>query len=154
MGFLAEARCHYHGDNSAHVTSALAAGIYALATFHPVHARIDLGDSTIELELTQLFVANLPLYGFGLHVAPEADPTDELLDLVAVDARSRIAIPALIGRLRRTNGPVGPDVHHWRARSARIESLEHSHVVADSFDLGCGSLDVRVLPKDLRIVRP
>jgi diacylglycerol kinase family enzyme len=154
VGFLAEARSHYHADNSANVAAAFAAGVQALATFHPLHVRIDLPGSTVELELTQLFVANLPLYGFGLHVAPEADPTDGLLDLVAVDARGRIAIPSLIGRLRRAPGLSGPDVHHWRTERARIETLERSPIVADSFDLGRGSLDVRVLPKHLRIVRP
>jgi diacylglycerol kinase family enzyme len=154
IGFLAEARARYHGDNSAHLTSALAAGAHALASFRPLHARIDLPDSTIELELTQLFVANLPLYGFGLHVAPAADPTDELVDLVAVGPRSRVAIPALIGRLHRDHGLDGADVHHWLADRAWIETLENSPVVADSFDLGSGALEVRVLPKNLRIVRP
>lgn len=154
VGFLAEARTHYHGENSAHLASGLVAGVHALASFRPLHLRIGLPDSTVELAATQLFVANLPLYGFGLHVAPEADPTDKLLDLLAVGACSRIAIPPLIGRLRRGRGVDGRDVHHWLAEHVRIETLEDSPVVADSCDLGPGPLEARVLPKDLRIVRP
>jgi diacylglycerol kinase (ATP) len=154
IGFLAEARAHYHGENSAHTASALAAGVHALATFRPLRVHVELPESAVDLELTQLFVANLPLYGFGLHVAPEADPTDELLDLVALDARGRIAIPPMIGRLRSEHGLSGVDVHHWLAETAHIELRERSPIVADSFELGSGRLDVRVLPKSLRIVRP
>ena len=154
-GMAYVARSRYHEENSAHLGSALAAGAHALASFHPLHERLELPDGRVELELTQLFVANLPLYGFGLHVARAADPTDELLDVVAVDAHSRVAIPALIGRLRSDRGLDGrPDVHHWLAESARIVTEDRSHVVADSYDLGSGALDVRVLPKRLRIVRP
>jgi diacylglycerol kinase (ATP) len=154
IGFLAEARTHYHGDNSAHLASGLVAGVQALAQFRPLHVRIGLRGSTVELAVTQLFVANLPLFGFGLHVAPKADPNDQLLDVLAVEARSRIAIPALIGRLRRDGGIDGPDVHHWLAERVRIEALEDSPVIADSTDLGPGPLEARVLTNDLRIVRP
>jgi len=154
VGFLAEARSHYHGDNSAHLLSALAAGAHALASFRPLHARIELPDSVVELELTQLFVANLPLYGFGLHVAPAAVPTDELLDVVAVGPRSRVAIPSLIGRLHGDGVDDAHDVHHWLAERAWVETAESSPIVADSFDLGTGPLEVRVRPRELRIVRP
>jgi diacylglycerol kinase (ATP) len=154
MGFLAEARTHYHGDNSAHLASGLVAGAQALATFRPLHVRIGLPDSNAELAVTQIFVANLPLYAFGLHVAPEADPNDQLLDVLAVGARSRIAIPSLIGRLRRDRRVDGPDVHHWLAERVWIETLEDSPVIADSTDLGPGPLEASVLMNDLRIVRP
>lgn len=154
VGFLAEARSHYRGENSAHVASAIAAGAQALTEFRPLQARVTTSDFVQELTLTQLFVANLPLYAFGLHVAPEADATDELLDVVAVEGHGRLAIPPMIGGLLRPRGIDGPAVHRWRVERARIDTDADSPIVADSFDLGPGPLEVRVLPKDLLIVRP
>jgi diacylglycerol kinase family enzyme len=77
-GFLSEARSHYHGANSIHVASALAAGAQAIAQFHPFRVRITRGTRVDDLTLMQLFVANLPLYAFGLHIASDVDPTDRL----------------------------------------------------------------------------
>jgi diacylglycerol kinase (ATP) len=154
MGFLAEARSHYHADNSASVSAALVAGAHALSHFHPLHVHVVMPETTAELMLAQLFVANLPLYGFGLHVAPDADPTDRLLDVVAIEGSHRIAIPAMIRRLARGREPDGPAVHRWRTRWVHVEASEGSAVVADSLALGPGPVDVHVLPSALRLVRP
>jgi diacylglycerol kinase family enzyme len=154
VGFLAQARSYYHGENSAHVSTAIAAGVHALADFSPVRVRLRAPGVDHDLRVAQLFVANLPLCGFGLHVAPNADATDELLDVVAIDARGRLAIPPMIGGLLRPHGVDGPSVHRWKVDHASIEVLGASPIVADSFDLGHGTLDVRVLPKDLPLVRP
>jgi diacylglycerol kinase family enzyme len=37
------------------------------------------------MRLTQFLVVNMPLFGPGLRVAPSADPSDGLLDVVALD---------------------------------------------------------------------
>lgn len=154
VGFLAQARSHYRGENSAHVASALAAGAHAFAEFRPVRVRLRAPGVDHDLRVAQLFVANLPLCSFGLHVAPNADPTDELLDIVAIDAHGRLAIPPMIGGLLRARGVDGPSVHRWRVEHASIEVAGASPIIADTVDLGPGTLDLRVLPKDLPLVRP
>jgi diacylglycerol kinase family enzyme len=154
IGFLAQARSHYQGENSARLASALAAGVEALAEFRPVRVRVTTPTSVHELSLAQLFVANLPLYGFRLHVAPDADPTDELLDVIAVDGRGRLAVPRMIGRLLRADGLGDRAVHRQRVERVRIETDASSPIIADSVGLGPGPVEVRVLPKDLRLVLP
>ncbi|HEX5983812.1 MAG TPA: diacylglycerol kinase family protein, partial [Solirubrobacterales bacterium] len=92
VGFLAQARVRYRGRNSGAVLAALRAGAAALEHFHPLAARVQHHDGREALHLSQLFVANLPLYEFGLRVAPFADPTDARLDVIGIEAPSRRAV--------------------------------------------------------------
>lgn len=154
VGFLSEARSHYHEESSEHVASALAAGAAALARFHPPGIRV-LGDGAGDaFPLVQLFVANLPLYAFGLHVAPQADATDGLLDVVAVEGGGRHDVVAMILRLLRPDDGEHTSTRHWRAAHVRVDTHGALPVVADSRVLQQGGVDLRVLPGELPIVRP
>jgi diacylglycerol kinase family enzyme len=154
VGFLAEARVRYHGRNSADLFAGLRAGAAALVRFHPLCAHVDgpSGDETVRL--SQLFVANLPLYEFGLHVAPRADPTDATLDLIGIDAPSRLAVLRMLWDLRRGVHLSHRGVHAWRSAAATIATGGCSPIVADSTDIGYGPVDLRALPGALRLVRP
>ena len=154
VGFLAQARVRYHGRNSADVLAGMRAGVAALARFHPLAARVAGPDGTETLELSQLFVANLPLYEFGLRVAPHADPIDATLDLVAIDAPTRRAVLRMLLDLRRGTHLRRANVHTWRAPRATIETNGCSPIVADSTDLGPGPILLRAVPAALRMVRP
>ena len=154
VGFLSQARSRYHETNSGHVGSALAAGAQALARFHPFRVRVTCNTSIEELALVQLFVANLPLYGFGLQVAPGADATDRLLDIVAIEGRRRSNLLPMIARLRRGTELERTETHQWRAERVRIDTHGAVPLIADSFDLGAGPVDFSVLPGALALVRP
>jgi diacylglycerol kinase (ATP) len=154
VGFLAHARVRYHGRNSADLVAGARAGAAALATFHPIAAHVRGPAGEEAMSLAQLFVANLPLYEFGLHVAPHADPQDALLDVVGIEAPTRRAVLRMVLDLRRAAHADRLDVHTWQAASVRITTNGASPVVADSTDLGLGPVDLRALPAGLRIVRP
>ena len=155
VGFLAQARVRYHGRNSADVVAALRAGGGALRAFRPLGAHVTTpggGDET--LSLSQLFVANLPFYEFGLRVAPQADPTDATLDLIGIDAPTRLAVLRMIGELRRGRHLPYHGMHAWRARTETISTDGLSPIVADSENLGTGPVQLRTVPAALRLVRP
>ena len=154
VGFLAQARVRYHGRNSADVLAGVRAGAAALARFHPLAARVAGPNGAETLHLSQLFVANLPLYEFGLRVAPHADPVDVTLDLVAIDAPTRRGVLRMLLDLRRGTHLRRPNVHTWRAPCATIETNGCSPIVADSTDLGTGPVHLRAVPAALRLVRP
>jgi diacylglycerol kinase family enzyme len=154
VGFLARARTCYQAPNSADSLAAVRAGAEALATFHPLGVRVTAGRVREELRLAQLFVANLPLYAFGLHVAPQADPEDATLDLVGIERSSRATVLAMLLELRRGTLLRHPGVHVWRARTATISTHGTSPIVADSTDLGCGPVRLEVLRAALPLVRP
>jgi diacylglycerol kinase family enzyme len=154
VGFLAHARVCYHGRNSADLLAGVCAGAAALARFHPLAARVTGPDGGQTLHLSQLFVANLPLYEFGLRVAPHANPVDATLDIVAIDAPSRRAVLGMLVDLRRGTHLGRPNVRTWRTPATTIDTHGCSPIVADSTDLGPGPVFLRAAPAALRLVRP
>ena len=153
-GFLAVARTRYRGRNSADLRAGIAAGARALASFHPYAVRVAGPDGEEELSLGQLFVANLPLYEFGLRVAPHAVATDATLDLVGIEAAGRRAVLPMLVRLRRGTHMRHPGTHVWRAAGVVLSSNGSSPIVADSTDLGFGPVELTAMRGALRLVRP
>jgi diacylglycerol kinase (ATP) len=154
VGFLALARARYRGKNSAGLMTGAAAGLAALARFRPLCVGIDADGVAEVTKLGQLFVANLPLYGFGLKVAPQADPADGLLDLVTIDIAGRAGLPAMLARLRRGTHLGRPGVRTWRVRRVRIATGGRSPVIADSTNLGTGTVELSVEPAALDLIVP
>lgn len=154
-GFLALARTRYRARNSADLRAALRAGAGVLGDFRPFAVHLGGGGPGSEdLVLAQLFVANLPLYAFGLHVAPHALPADGVLELVGVAADHRRDVLRMLLDLRRDTHHDDERVHLWRSHAITLQTGGVSPIVADSVDLGPGPVAFTVLPKALRIVRP
>ena len=154
VGFHALARAGYRGTNSADLVAGAAAGLGTLARFRPLCFAIESDGAAEVATLSQLFVANLPLYSFGLRVAPAADPADGLLDLVAIEAMSRASLVATMVRLRRGTHLGQPGVRTWRASRVRISTGGRSPVVGDSTVLGPGSVELTVEREALSLVAP
>lgn len=154
VGFLAQARARYHAANSAHPVAAARAAAAALAAFHPLDVRVSTADGDRVLHVAQLFVANLPLYLNGLPVAPGADPRDGLLDLVALAAAGRRAIPGMLMHLRRGTHLGRDDVLVRRVAALRLSTGGASPVVADSELVPPGPVAITALPRVLRLVTP
>jgi diacylglycerol kinase (ATP) len=151
-GFHALARADYHGVNSSDVRSAVRAGIGALAHFQPLVVGLEVDGEYQVLRIGQLFAANLPFFGPGLRVAPDADPADGLLDLVAIDVAGRRSLIPLASRLRRGAHLDRPGVTHVRGRKVRIATGGRSPIIADTTNMGSGTVELTVLPGALDIV--
>jgi diacylglycerol kinase (ATP) len=151
-GFHAQARADYRGTNSSDVGSAVRAGVGALARFRPLVVGLEVDGEFQVLRIGQLFAANLPLYGPGLRVAPGADPADGLLDLVAIDVAGRRSLIPLASRLRRGDHLGRPGVTRMQARRVRIATGGRSPIIADTTNLGSGTVDLTVLPGALHLV--
>ena len=154
VGFLAQARVRYHGRNSADLLAGARAGAATLSRFHPLGTYVAGPSGEELLELSQLFVANLPLYEFGLRVAPQADPGDAMLDLIGIAAPTRLAVLKMLFDLRHGQHLPQRGVHTWRAKRIDIATNGCSPIVADSMDLGWGPVELRAAPAALRLVRP
>jgi diacylglycerol kinase (ATP) len=154
VGFHAMARVKYRAENSAALLHGLRVGLETLGKFRPVTVVVESNGERQVLTVGQLFVSNLPLYGFGLRVAPAADPADGELDLVTIEASTRRSLVAMIPRLRRGTHDRHPGVRTWRASHARIDPAGASPVVADSTDLGSGAVELTLVPGALQVVAP
>jgi diacylglycerol kinase (ATP) len=151
-GFHALARADYHGTNSSDVGAAVRAGIGAVARFKPLVVGLEVDGEFQVLRIGQLFAANLPLFGPGLHVAPGADPADGLIDVVAIDVAGRRSLIPLASRLRRGDHLGRPGVTRVSARKIRIATGGRSPIIADTTNLGSGTVELTVLPGALEIV--
>ena len=107
-----------------------------------------------DLTLAQLFVANLPLFEFGLHVAPHADATDGLLDFVGLEGDTQLDVLDLMRHLHGGTLFDRKGVHLWRAEAAQIRPHGSSPVIADSTGLGSGPVELSAIRAALRLVRP
>jgi diacylglycerol kinase (ATP) len=104
------------------------------------------------MRLAQLFVVNMPLFGPGLRVAPFADPSDGELEIVAIEGAGRRSLLPMIARLRHGTHLGREGVRSFRAANVRISTRGASPVIADTTNLGTGSVELTVAPHALELV--
>ena len=154
VGFHSVARSGYRGVNSADFRAGIKTAASTLKRFEPGPVLVE-SDGAAELtSLNQLFVVNFPLFAFGLRVAPDADPGDGLLDLVAVEASSRAELVANLVRMRRGSHIGRRGIRTWRAREVRVSTGGRWPVVADTTTIGTGPVKISLEPAAFSIARP
>jgi diacylglycerol kinase (ATP) len=154
VGFHARARVKYRAENSAALMQGLAVGLSTLWKFRPLKVVIESNGEREVMTVAQVFASNLPLYGFGMRVAPGADPADGELDLVTIEAPTRRALLSMVPRVRRGTHYGLPGVRTWRASMVRFDPGGASPVIVDSTDLGSGPVDLSVARGALQVVTP
>lgn len=152
-GLQAEARSTYNGHNSGDLRAGALALLGAIRGYRPyeVELRTD-GDLAYAGEAAQVFLSNLPFFGFGFEVNPHARPADGMLEAIVLRAASRTEALRLLRAAYR-----GRHLENGRAtvRRAREAVLAGPLPLAcDSTPLGVGSASVTVEPGKLRIAAP
>ena len=66
------------------------ATLVGLATYRPLAARVEIDGEVSEHRVATVVVANSPFYGKGMRIAPRADVGDGELDVVIIEAASRV----------------------------------------------------------------
>jgi diacylglycerol kinase family enzyme len=101
-----------------------------------------------------LFGFNLPLYAFGLPIAPDANAVDGKLDVCAFERGTAWSAVRYLWHVRLGVHAQLADTTMLRSRRFRIEAPEGSNV-AYQIDGDCGGtlpVDVEVLPGQLRLL--
>ena len=83
----------------------------------PYGYRVTTDTGTWDGSALLLAVANTRYVGGGMDLAPEADPTDGLLEILRLDPVGRARLVALFGRLSSGTHLTDPAVHIERSRS-------------------------------------
>jgi diacylglycerol kinase (ATP) len=150
-GFHAAARHRYNGTNSADLTAGLRALAAELRAFRPhaVELHAD-GAPLFGRPAAQVFLSNLPYFGFGFHVDPVADPADGRLEAIVLEATTRRDIVRLLASARDGRHLDRPEVT-WR-RATRAHLLEPLPLVADAQPLGVTTATVTVAAGRLRMI--
>ena len=149
-GFQAEARADYRADNSADLRQGVLALVRAIRRYRPysVSVRVD-GEAISSSSAAQLFLSNLPFFGFGFEVAPGADPADGRLQAILLEARGRTRLLRLLAAARRGRHIGRRGV--TRIHAARVKLSEPLPLVADAVPLGRTTATVSVEPGRLRV---
>jgi membrane-associated protein len=152
-GFQAEARAGYDGANSADLRQGLRALVRAVLRFAPYRMRARLDGSELSSgSAAQLFLSNLPYFGFGFEVDPGADPSDGRLEAILIEARARRRLVRLLAATYRGRHLALRGVRRISAR--RVELTEPLPLVADAVPLGTTTARVSVEPGRLRLAAP
>ena len=100
----------------------------------------------------QLFLSNLPYFGFGFEVDPGADPADGRFEAILLEARGRRRLLALLAAARRGRHLGKRGVRRMPASRARL--TEPLPLVADTVFLGTTTATVSVERARLRVASP
>lgn len=129
--------------------------LHTLMTYKPGRAVIVCDGKKHAFENVWLAsVCNLPSYGGGLLIAPQAKPEDGLLDVCVVHGCSRLQVLRLFPTLLKGSHVSLPFVTMLRGRRAAVSFDESRPAIADGEDLGGASPDVRCEPGALTVLTP
>jgi diacylglycerol kinase (ATP) len=118
---------------------------------HPHRAQAEDGEHT-ELEATQIAIGNIPHYGGGIPVCPDADPTDGLFDITLVHGARRRDLVKMLPGLRTGNHVHHPLVTTSRAREVRIGEDNGWVAYADGERIGPLPVEVSLVPGALTVI--
>ena len=141
---------------------ALIAELVAMA---PYGYRVTTDTGTWDGSALLLAVANTRYVGGGMDLAPQADPTDGLLEVLRLDPVGRTHLLVLFRRLFRGTHLTDPVVHVERSRTVTIEALAERtgrdrglrpppHPFADGEPLAELPLRLEAVPDAVRLLLP
>jgi len=117
----------------------VSAVLRTLAVYKPHRFRVTVGDETIETRAWLVAVGNGPAYAGGMHVTPNAQLDDGLLDVTIVGAMSRAAFLWNFPKVFKGTHVSVPTVTTMRGAHVHLESLDASvpmEVYADGERVG------------------
>lgn len=103
-----------------------------------------------QCEVTLLVVANLAMFGGGMKIAPDADCTDGLLDVIAVGPAGKLRFATLLPTVFSGGHVRSKHVDTYRATRVDIAG-EALSVRADGDPFGTAPLTLTARPRSLRV---
>ena len=152
-GLQADARARYHADNSGDLREGARSLAEALRRYRPYELHLEAdGEPAYDGEAAQLFLSNLPYFGFGFRVDPMANPADGLLEAIVLQAESRLeAVGMLLAAYRGRHLNNG---HATVVRAHEASFRSPLPLTCDGVPLGVGRASVAVDPGKLRLAAP
>ena len=102
-------------------------------------------------DAVMIAVANTAWFGGGMHICPNADPDDGLLDVTVVDGVGRIELLRFFNRVFKGTHLDHPKVHTHRGHL--IEITTEAAVWGDGEPITTGNTVLEAVPAAIRIVR-
>jgi len=129
--------------------------LHTLITFKPCPVRVACdGKEQVYDKAWLVSVCNLPSYGGGLLICPQAKADDGQLDVCVVHGCSRGQLLRLFPTVLKGRHVTLPFVSMLRGRSVAVHFAEPRHAIGDGESLGVEALAVRCEPGALRVLMP
>ncbi|NGM84400.1 diacylglycerol kinase family lipid kinase [Paenibacillus sp. 7124] len=129
--------------------------LHTLITFKPCGASVLCDGQEHRFEDVWLAaVCNLPSYGGGLLIAPQARPDDGWLDVCVVHGCSRMQLLRLFPTVLKGSHVSLPFVTMLRGTSAAVHFDREQPAIGDGESIGRGALAVRCEPGALAVLAP
>ncbi len=120
----------------------------------PLNLRIEADDKVREVKSILTYVMNTPYTGGGLFLAPKANPTDHLLDVVIVRDTKGFEVLKLLPGVYSGKHVNHPHVEFLKAKNVTITSLEPAPKMIDGEIKGLTPLKATVNNENLLIYQP
>jgi YegS/Rv2252/BmrU family lipid kinase len=130
------------------------AALRALVMWKPARFQVRLDGAEHEFEGYTLAAANTAYYGGGMQVAPEADPSDGVLDVVFIERSSKVRFAANLPKVFSGKHVEEDSVSCYRAREVEIVADRPFDVYADGEILTQLPARVTVRHSALRVLLP
>jgi YegS/Rv2252/BmrU family lipid kinase len=134
------------------------AALRAIATYRPHRFRLTVDGEPHAYDAATVVVANSGYYGKGMHVAPDAEVDDGLLDVVVVGAASRLALMRALPTIYDGSHVDRDDVSMLRGKRVELTADPAAAVGGDGEQLGnlptseTAPAVVEVLPAALTVI--
>ena len=122
-----------------------------LAAFSPLHYRLTIDGVEREVSAMLVAIANTGMFGGGMKVAPDADPTDGLLDITIIHEASRGKLLRLLPSMYSGAFVTDPVVERLRAKVVRFDG-DGLFVMGDGEELGEVPATVESVPGVLQLI--
>jgi len=119
-----------------------AAALVELAMFEPLHYRLTIDGRTRSLPAMFIAVANTGYFGGGMHIAPDADPSDGLLDVTVIHPVSRFTLLRMLPTMFGGGFVRDPCVERFRVSALDIDG-DGLFAMGDGEELGPVPLSLR-----------
>lgn len=128
------------------------AAVRALASYQPTAYRIVVDGNAHEHVAATVVVANSGYYGSGMQIAPDASPNDGLLDVVVIEAASRLQLIRSMPKVYDGTHVTLDGVVVLRGREVSVSASSPVTSFGDGEELGPLPFTARVRPGALRVL--
>jgi YegS/Rv2252/BmrU family lipid kinase len=132
----------------------LYSGLRTLATWRHANFTITADGEQSQARGYTVAAANSRAYGGGMFIAPEADLSDGLLDVIVIGEVGRLKFLANLPKVFKGTHADNDEVTTFRAAEVKIEADRPFAVYADGEHITDLPVTVRLLPRALRVIAP
>ena len=125
--------------------------LVTIVTYQNKDMRILLDGEELRQRANAVIVFNGRYCGGGMFIAPDADPSDGLFDIIVIGDTTKLEFLANVPKVYRGTHLTHPKVDAYRAREVRVEARQRMFLQGDGELIGEAPVTFRVVPQALRI---